>query len=111
MSNFILENKDYIGEEEGKKLYQSIKNNLELVNTIRFPKNFDVSKSFIRGFNNYRDENYAFIFFCDNQEKEKQIREDQKTLECFKGNKIWEQYILNKNRHWKVFSSQRSLKK
>lgn len=99
MDFIIKENIECIGEEAGKKVYADIKNKLELVNTIKFPADKEVSKSFIRGFNDYREENYSFIFFCDDKEKEKQIREDQKFLSDCVGSKIWDElYKVNRRR-------------
>lgn len=97
--DFVLEEKDYVGEEAGKALYASIKDKLELVNTIKFPADFTVSKSFIRGIQDYRDENFEFIFFCNNEEQEKQLREDQKFLEDCRGCKLIDLQWNAKRRH------------
>ena len=92
--DFTLNDVDCVGEELGRTTYASIKNKLDLVNSIRFPADKDVSKSFIRGFNECRNENFDFIFFCDNEEKEKQIREDQKFLNDCIGIKNWEKFNI-----------------
>ncbi len=95
---FELKPEDYNGSLEGRKYYQSIKNDIELVNIIRVPVEARISMSFVCGFNELRQENYKFIFLCDDKEKQNQLDEITKIMSDKIGNLVWEDYWLAPNK-------------
>lgn len=91
---FELKPEDYNGSLEGRKYYQSIKDEIELVNIIKVPVEARISMSFICGFNELRQENYKFIFLCDDLDKQKRINEIVKFMSDKIGTLVWEDFWM-----------------